>query len=366
MLRGDASLAAEDLQAVIGDAASELEQLRSEKTATSLIVSKLRARIGAASTSAGGAAQDDTALLLRRFSGVSEPARSALALFYLDLFPTDQIAAVMGVELDEFASLLGRARGELNGRGFDFPNLMLNCHRPWHAAKNSRAARAVKQAQADASLKARLEEQTAFDGEQRGILGSITLPEGFEQKDGAVARPQAKKMLCDPVVMSGACGVLLILGLVIFFALQGMKRFPGHEAVFDMVDTASSDWTKVDPVKMEIGKLGDWLFMKAALENYQPAPDLAAVWTAGCRVIRQNGYPVAQIILEKPEAVLYVFKAADFGVKLKPEDDWRFFEREEWAGAVSMHGDSCTVITVRGAESDARDAVATLTGKGTR
>jgi hypothetical protein len=113
LLRGDAALAGDDLAAVIEDGEAELAQLRSEKAALALLVRRLRARAAAAPAGEATPAKDDTALLLRRFSALAEPERSALALFYLGLFPIDEIAGLMGVELDELAAQIGRARAAL-------------------------------------------------------------------------------------------------------------------------------------------------------------------------------------------------------------------------------------------------------------
>jgi DNA-directed RNA polymerase specialized sigma24 family protein len=52
-------------------------------------------------------------ILAQRFSTLPEPGRSALALFYLDLFSPDEIAKLLRVKLEECADLLGAARRQL-------------------------------------------------------------------------------------------------------------------------------------------------------------------------------------------------------------------------------------------------------------
>jgi DNA-directed RNA polymerase specialized sigma24 family protein len=49
-------------------------------------------------------------ILAQRFHLLPEPERSALAFFYLDLFDTEEIAELLGVTVEELASLLARAR----------------------------------------------------------------------------------------------------------------------------------------------------------------------------------------------------------------------------------------------------------------
>ena len=53
-------------------------------------------------------------ILAQRFSTLPEPERSSLALFYLDLFTTEEIAKLLKMELTELAELLTRARSLLD------------------------------------------------------------------------------------------------------------------------------------------------------------------------------------------------------------------------------------------------------------
>ena len=49
-------------------------------------------------------------IVAQRFSTLPEPERSALALFYLDLFTVEEIAQLLKLELDELSELLARGR----------------------------------------------------------------------------------------------------------------------------------------------------------------------------------------------------------------------------------------------------------------
>ncbi len=49
-------------------------------------------------------------ILAQRFHHLPEPERSALALFYLDLFDTKEIGQIVGLTLEELADTLSRAR----------------------------------------------------------------------------------------------------------------------------------------------------------------------------------------------------------------------------------------------------------------
>jgi len=49
-------------------------------------------------------------LVAQRFHLLPEPERSALALFYLDLFTADEIAELLKMDIDELSETLGSAR----------------------------------------------------------------------------------------------------------------------------------------------------------------------------------------------------------------------------------------------------------------
>jgi DNA-directed RNA polymerase specialized sigma24 family protein len=52
-------------------------------------------------------------IVAQRFHQLPEPERSALALFYLDLFAVEEIAELLGLTLEELASVLTSARALL-------------------------------------------------------------------------------------------------------------------------------------------------------------------------------------------------------------------------------------------------------------
>ncbi|MHA3770057.1 RNA polymerase sigma factor [Verrucomicrobiota bacterium sgz303538] len=49
-------------------------------------------------------------IVAQRFHALPEPERSALALFYLNLFNTEEISQIVGLSLEQLADVLGRAR----------------------------------------------------------------------------------------------------------------------------------------------------------------------------------------------------------------------------------------------------------------
>ena len=53
-------------------------------------------------------------IVAQRFSTLPEPERSALALFYLDLFEPAEIARLLKLPIEELAATLGRGRAQLS------------------------------------------------------------------------------------------------------------------------------------------------------------------------------------------------------------------------------------------------------------
>ena len=52
-------------------------------------------------------------ILAQSFHSLPEPERSALAMFYLELFDVEQIAQVLGLALEELSPVLDRGRRQL-------------------------------------------------------------------------------------------------------------------------------------------------------------------------------------------------------------------------------------------------------------
>jgi RNA polymerase sigma factor (sigma-70 family) len=52
-------------------------------------------------------------IVAQRFSTLPEPERSALALFYLDIFSLEEISELLKISMEELAATLGRARALL-------------------------------------------------------------------------------------------------------------------------------------------------------------------------------------------------------------------------------------------------------------
>lgn len=232
--------------------------------------------------------------------------------------------------------------------------LLIACHRK--GVTDPRIEKAVEVAKANPELSQALERQTRFDTEIFEQLAQVHPPEALEQKASNAEHHHVSfsALVKNPVFLSGAVGCLLLVGVVIFFALQNLHRFPGKDALEEILaSTGSMSGVELQPVHTEAGKLGDWFFLKYQAERYG-VPTAFGSWKAvGCRMFKINGHSVAQIAVEENNLIFFVFRAAEFGVVLPPEaKPWFVFEQEGWAAAVRQDGENCFMLAFLGSAKE--------------
>jgi hypothetical protein len=95
-------------------------------------------------------------------------------------------------------------------------------------------------------------------------------------------------------------------------------------------------------------------------EGYALPSELAALPAVGTRVFKQNGHRVAQIAVDPHNALIFVFRAPDFGVDPGKESHWKVFTENDWVAAVRADKDIASMITFRGDKSEMERFLATL------
>jgi len=137
LLTGDAQTASEAVLDILRDAAGHASQFRNDKHRNACLAMKVRELClkreqAAAAPRAGGAPgrvsqpvglSRNGAPLATRFHLMPEPQRSALALFYLDLFPPNELAQLFRMKPDGLADALSAGRDFLREhlQGKQFP-----------------------------------------------------------------------------------------------------------------------------------------------------------------------------------------------------------------------------------------------------
>ncbi len=106
LLTGSPERARHAIKQALLDPTGELPQLRGDRHRKAWMVNRIRHLTAAETPEA-----DRT--VPGCFARLAEPARSALALFYLDFLSIRDMAQILKMPVEELAKLLGEARGHL-------------------------------------------------------------------------------------------------------------------------------------------------------------------------------------------------------------------------------------------------------------
>ena len=204
--------------------------------------------------------------------------------------------------------------------------------------QDPQAQKALRVVEAAPEAKAALTAQIEFDDRQAAIVRSIEPGEDFLNKiDGVVENLQKGfqwSALRQPPFLAGALALLVVIGVLVYYGMNWMQDFPGKETAEQMIDmTEEMTGIELEPKATEAGMLEDWFFSNG-YENFRMLPEFSHMKTVGCRVFRQEGFPVAQIALENHNSLFYIFHSDDLGVKIDPPEEWKYFEQGPWAVAI--------------------------------
>ena len=160
--------------------------------------------------------------------------------------------------------------------------------------------------------------------------------------------------------------MVVILGIVVFFVFERIEKFPGREAVENMLSAASKmTGSELEPEASTIGQVGDWFYMRG-YEGFEAPAEMVSLPVIGSRVFRVEGRTVSQIAVGTTDTLrclIFEFHASEFGVLLPPDNDWKVLTQDEWVGALRQRGDHCFLIAFRGTKSDMQDFLKTLPSK---
>ncbi|MHA3770056.1 hypothetical protein ACXR0O_00800 [Verrucomicrobiota bacterium sgz303538] len=242
---------------------------------------------------------------------------------------------------------------------------LLPCFRPGLSV-DSRVEKAVRIAQGDVILRGFLEAQNQWDAQLANVIHSIEPPEDLRQRLNTFGpvTPEKNRRLRSQWRQTGmlavALGILVLIGLGVFFEIDRREHFTGREKVEHLLGmTRNMSGVEFEPVRVEAWRLGDWFYMRG-FEDFAIPGELAQLPAVGSRVFRDNGDPVALVAIDKGNCLVYVFRAEDFNVELPEDDDWHVWEHDGWAAAIRRQGKTCTMLAFRGHRSEMRDFLRTL------
>jgi hypothetical protein len=226
-----------------------------------------------------------------------------------------------------------------------------------------RCQKALKAIENDATLRAKLAEQVAFDRQMVELVRAIRAPQDLrtrlENTQKAVAKEKRSREALV-AIMAVVLGIALMAGLFIYSEMESRKAFPGRDALEGLVASANQmSGVELEPVAQPAGQLADWFYMRG-FENFAVPPELRTMPAVGSRFFRKDGCPVAQIAVDMHESLLYIMRAKDFGVELPADGAWRIFETEGWAAAALQSDGDCVMVTFRGTEAEMSDFIERL------
>ena len=125
LLTGDEELSEQVVIASCADCAGRIESYRSAASRTACLLHGIRARCLKVKRPANGTSgqtqpvlsHENSVVFAQKISAMAEPERSALALFYLNVLPAREIAALLNLSLEDLAAALEKGRDRLRKEG---------------------------------------------------------------------------------------------------------------------------------------------------------------------------------------------------------------------------------------------------------
>ncbi|MCX6967554.1 MAG: hypothetical protein NTZ46_07200 [Verrucomicrobia bacterium] len=327
LLTGDAAAAEGILRAIFAVAPHELAQLRTKERQMAWMIHHIRSH-------ALNGQQMNPVREVSSFAGrvaqLPEPSRTLFALFHSIEGSLEEWAEWLGLGNAAAIQALACARQEL-APGAVFPEkALLKLHRPW-GGDGAKVARAVRAARDDPQFAVQL----AADLQWHAEIERMEIPEGIELLYLAESpKPGWGPPFLQPTVLAIALALAVVMGVLVYFAKTEMNDFPGKEKMIALVEDAGL--RKEPPFEeislTEAAKLDDWFALKN-LEGFAVPKELQKAKVVGCRVIKKEGAPMAEIALEKQNARLLIFRAVDLKDEIE-KGKRHLFQQEEWAVAV--------------------------------
>jgi hypothetical protein len=240
--------------------------------------------------------------------------------------------------------------------------IYLPCYRAGRRM-DARIAKAARVAEGDDALRGKLAAQTDFDERMVEAIHTIKAPEGLRERLEAcsAASLALRKHARHPAILCAIVGTLLIIGFLVYLELDRRATFPGKDNVVSMIDLLEKmSGLELEPAKGPVSGLADWFYIRG-FDAMELPPELGALPAVGARTFKQSGHPVGQLAIDRHASILTVFRASDFNVRLDPEGDWTFFERDEWSAAIRQREDICTLFALRGSRAEMEEVVRSLT-----
>ena len=246
---------------------------------------------------------------------------------------------------------------------------LLACCRPDGDALGCRRTRgALGRTAADAALREAFETQRAFDAPLAAEVQALPLPDDFQTtvEDGLrlAARGETRTWrawLREPAVWAAVFAMAFLAAWTGWALYERALGFPGDDKVRQLINLAlKARLGNFERLDTECGKLGDTLFLRHNLADFEVPEAFTHENVSGYRVFKKDEDYVTQVQTREEGLVFLVFQAAPQGVDISPDGRWKHLDGDGWIAAVAVQHRVCFVAISRGSrpETDARLKVA--------
>ena len=246
----------------------------------------------------------------------------------------------------------------------DKSRAVLACCRPDRDDHGNRKLReALGQLKANEGLRESFAAQANFDEQVAALVRDLPLAPTFNDEiaAGLLRTTQTsfswRALLREPVPWAVLLALVILVGWGANSLYQRATGFPGDEVVAHLAEAVASDPSdqKLEPLDIECGQLGDTLFLKYGIDDYQVPPTLAHMHTVGYRVFDLKDGSITQVEVREHGLTFLIFRADQQGVDIVPAGEWKFLSGDQWAAAAEVHNNICFVAMCRGTEDQLAD-----------
>lgn len=173
-------------------------------------------------------------------------------------------------------------------------------------------------------------------------------------------KPGFFALIRQPAVLAIALALLVVVGVLVYFTINRMNDFPGKDTVMELAEEANalngSEFESINPTTA--GKLDDWFVMKG-FEGFSVPQELQEAKAVGCRIGKHEDIEVAQVALDRKNAMILVFRLADLNIEADAAG-WHIFQQDDLAVAACTDKQNLCVVLFQGNSDDMPEFLKTV------
>jgi hypothetical protein len=241
----------------------------------------------------------------------------------------------------------------------------ISLYRPGRES-DPKVMKAVQFAETHPDLQEELAAQKKFDEQLVGVIQFIRPPENLRERlaqissDATDGKGRVRRNLFNPAILCALLGAALLVGFFVYQEMESSSDFPGRPWANDLIElNARMSGAELEPTNLTVADLTDNMMLRG-FDGFAAAQEIRPLRAAGWRVFRHDGHKVAQILTEQNALLVFVCRASDFAMHPGRDGDWQLFSHAQWAAAATERNGLCTIITMRGIETDLKKVLDAL------